>query len=50
MKVKNIVFTILAVGVAFAAYKIIFKPKKRKRIIQDRGFEIEVEIDEETDK
>lgn len=45
MKYKNIALAVLVVGAAFAAYKILFKSKKKK-VIEDRGFEIEIETEE----
>lgn len=47
MKLKNILYVALAVGVGFAAYKLFLQPKKNRKVIRDRDFEIEVEIPEE---
>lgn len=46
MKLRNIVFVLLLAGAGYAVYKMMQKTKKTK-IIQDRGFEFEVEEDED---
>jgi NADH dehydrogenase FAD-containing subunit len=44
MKAKHIFWTVLILGAGFAAYKLL--TKKKTETIQDRNFEIEVEVDE----
>lgn len=46
MKLRNIVFVLLLAGAGYAVYKMMQKTKKTK-IIKDRGFEFEVEEDED---
>lgn len=48
MKVRNIVFLVLLAGAGYAVYKMMQKSKK-KRIVKDRGFEFEIEEDENED-
>ena len=45
MKLRNIVFVLLLAGAGYAVYKMMQKTKKT-RIVKDRGFEFEVEEDE----
>ena len=44
MKAKHIFWTVLILGAGFATYKLL--TKKKTVTIQDRNFEIEVEVDE----
>ena len=46
MKIKHIILTLAVVAAAVYAYSAIAK-KKKTQVIKDRGFEIEIEQEDE---
>jgi hypothetical protein len=45
MNVRNIVIGLVLLGAGFAVYTIL--TKKKRKLVVDRGFEFEVEVDQD---